>query len=133
MYLVVNARKGISSLQLAKKIGVQQKTAWFLLQRIRQAFGQDLATLQGMVEVDELYGGGKEHNKHDDRKGGGGSRGASGKQPALGMRERGGYSVATPVSSTSKEELQSKISQHVQGRATICSDEHASYQGCGDK
>ena len=118
MYLVVTARKGISSLQLAKKIGVQQKTAWFLLQRIRQACGQDLATLQGMVEVDELYGGGRR---------------ASGKQPALGMRERGGYSVATPVSSTSKEELQSKISQHVQERATICSDEHASYQGCGDK
>lgn len=134
MYLVVTARKGISSVQLAKEIGVQQKTAWFLLQRLRQACGQDLAMLQGMVEVDELYVGGKEHNKHDDRKGGGGGRGASGKQPVLGMRERGGHSVAIPVASTSKEELQSRISQYVQEGATICSDEHASYQGietCG--
>lgn len=128
MYLVVTARKGISSVQLAKEIGVQQKTAWFLLQRIRQACGQVLAMLQGMVEVDELHAGGKERNNHEDKRDGGG-RGSFGKQPVLGMRARGGRFVAMPVPSISKEVLQSTISQHVEEGATICSDEQASYQG----
>ena len=68
MYLVVTARKGISSLQLSKEIGVQQKTAWFMLQRLREACGNDFAKLKGIVEVDELYVGGKERNKPADKK-----------------------------------------------------------------
>src|SRR5882672_12810394 len=59
MYLLVTARKGISSLQLAKEIGVTQKSAWFMLSRIREALGSDLKVLQGIVEVDETYIGGK--------------------------------------------------------------------------
>ena len=102
MYLVVTARKGISSLQLAKEIGVQQKTAWFMLQRLREACGNDLGKLQGMIEVNELYVGGKEHNKHASEKQHAG-RGPAGKQPILDMRERGGKPVAMPVASTSKE------------------------------
>jgi transposase-like protein len=58
MYLLVTARKGISSLQLAKQIGVTQKTAWFMLQRLREACGNDPTTLAGIVECDETYVGG---------------------------------------------------------------------------
>ena len=71
IYLVVTARKGVSSMQLSKELGVTQTTAWFMLQRIRSACGDDNEGnefLFGVVEADEVYIGGREKNKHASKK-----------------------------------------------------------------
>src|SRR5580698_7796356 len=64
MYLLVTARKGISSMQLAKEIGITQKSAWFMLGRLREACGDNFAKLSGIVEIDEAYFGGLAKNMH---------------------------------------------------------------------
>src|SRR5271154_179277 len=92
MYLLVTARKGISSMQLAKEIGITQKSAWFVLGRLREACGDNLEMLRGIVEIDEAYFGGKEENKHANKKANRG-QGPSGKTVVLGIRERGGVTT----------------------------------------
>ena len=83
MYPLVTARKGISSMQLAKEIGITQKSAWFLLHRLREACGDDFKKLCGIIEIDETFVGGTEANKHENKKLKAG-RGTVGKTAVLG-------------------------------------------------
>ncbi len=126
MYMVVTARKGISSLQLSKQIGVTQKTAWFMLGRLREAVSDD-DTLSGIVEVDETYIGGKESNRHDSKKFSRNQRYLE-KTPVLGMRQRGGKSFAVPLENTKAKSIVPPIEERVRPGATVYSDEHASYK-----
>lgn len=128
MYLMVTARKGISSLQLAKEIGVTQKSAWFMLQRLREACGGKGGKLTGIVEIDEAFIGGKEANRHESKKLGMGQGGA-GKSIVLGLRERGGRTVALTVKGRDKETLQNAIYENVEIGSTLMTDEHSGYSG----
>jgi transposase-like protein len=131
MYLLVTARKGISSMQLAKEIGITQKSAWFVLQRLREACGDDLTVLRGLVEIDEMYVGGKESNKHLDKRTMEKHRGAAGKAIVLGLRERDGRTKATPVPDTSRHTLSHAVHETVEIGSIIHTDEHPSYTGLG--
>ena len=109
VYIVVTARKGMSSLQLSKEIGVTQKTVWFMLGRLREACGGDIGKLDGIVEIDETYIGGKCPNMSNAKRKEltGTGCGAVGKQAVMGMRERGGRSKAMLIEGTSRADLHS--------------------------
>jgi transposase-like protein len=128
MWLLVNAKNGISSWEIHRAIGVTQKTAWFMLQRARLAMQDELTggSLGGEVEVDETFIGGKARNMHTERKrryqkeG----RNTGGKSIVLGMLERGKTVRATVVPDRTKATMQPIVGANVEPGTQIYSDEH---------
>lgn len=128
IWLATSHKKGISSIQLSKDIGVTQKTAWFMLQRIRNCFGFDNDNnLSNEVEVDETYVGGKNKNKHNAKKvEGTQGRSVKDKAPVFGMVERGGKLNAKCVDDVTIRTLTQEIVKYVND-ATVYSDEWLGY------
>lgn len=125
-YLMTTAKKGISSCQMARELGVTQKTAWLLCHKIREIWTVPVAPFTGIVETDETYIGGKEKNKHFSKKLNIG-RGTVGKQIVLGLRERTGKVKAILANGTDIPEIQSFINENVRPGSFLYTDSHKSY------
>lgn len=129
IYLHLTSLKGVSSMKLHRDIGVSQKTAWFMLQRIREAFSDDDddGPFGGPVEVDETFVGGKEQNKHERQR----SRARGGvprKAAVIGAKDRATGKVrARPVEHTDAPTLQGFVRQHAHLGARVYSDGHPGY------
>ena len=130
LYLLSTTSKGISSVQLAKHLGVTQKTAWFMAHRIRASAGQGKGRLFGKVEADETFIGGLSKNMHKAKrqaaiKGTGGM----GKTPIFGMRSRGGELRAKVVPSVRLSDLHRELKSNVAPGATLYTDNWVGYRG----
>jgi transposase-like protein len=123
IYLIVNHKKGISSLQLGRDIDVTQKTAWFMLHRIRHILGLDDDNMfDGTTECDEVYLGGKEGNKHASKKN------IAEKTVVVGMVNREtGKAKATVVESNKSYELQEVIYNNIKEGSNIVTDSYSGY------
>jgi transposase-like protein len=132
VWLIANSKNGISSHELARSLGVTQKSAWFMLHRIRLAMQtKSFERLSGEVEVDETYIGGKARNMHKadrKRKGiDGGPRG--GKTSVLGMIERGGRVKAEVVPNVKRKTLYPRVVDAIEVGSSIYTDSLHSYKG----
>lgn len=137
VWMIANMKNGVSSHEVARSIGVTQKTAWFMLQRIRLAMQDETGgKLSGDVEVDETYVGGKARNMHEGKRkriGFSSKNSMVGKVAVMGLLERHGHNgsrIKTKVlGGRRKGHLQPVVREHVEAGTTVNTDAHFSYQG----
>jgi transposase-like protein len=132
MWMVTNCKNGVSSCEIAKDVKVTQKSAWFMLHRIRLAMQDDFfgSKLGGEVEVDETFIGGKARNMHVGKRqrritGTGGKD----KTAVMGILERGGKIRTAVIPNRRKSALQTEVKKHVEAGAALYTDALLSYEG----
>ncbi|WP_370335442.1 IS1595 family transposase [Parvularcula marina] len=133
IWLITSHKKGIASTQLAKDIKVTQKTAWFMLHRLRhaartQSFNRPL---DGEVEADETYVGGKTRNMHAKKRKT--LKALSNKTAVMGLQERGGELRATVLPNRHKDTIQGEVRANVSRTATLITDEAQQYKSLKDE
>jgi transposase-like protein len=131
-FLNTSLKKGISSIQLAKYLGITQKSAWFMLQRIRYGFeySGDQTLLSDIVEMDEAYIGGAEKNKHASKRTPG-TRGRGSmytKTPVVGMLQRGGEVRLVRTETTDTHTIHRLVKENIDPAATVMSDSYKPYR-----
>ena len=115
-------------MKLHRDLCITQKTAWMMAQKIREGWKEGKGMLSGTVEVDETFIGGKEKNKHEDKRSH--TRGPSGKTVVVGIKDREANKVfAKPVAERSKEDIHGLIGETVSPEAKVYTDDHRSYIG----
>ena len=130
IYLHLTSLKGVSSMKLHRDIGVSQPAAWFMLQRIRKAWENDGDwPFAGPIEINETYMGGKERNKHKDKKLKAG-RGTVGKTAVVGAKDRKTNKVRAKVTEkTDAKTLQKFVADNAAEGATVYTDDATAYKG----
>jgi transposase-like protein len=129
LYLMLTSKKGISALQIHRMIGSgSYRTAWFICHRLRAGLADpEFRRLMGVVEIDETYIGGKEHNRHWDKKKGG--RGTAGKIPVIGAISRKGNVVCKMIEDADTETLTRFVRRTVDEKVDlVATDEHSGYR-----
>jgi len=127
MYLLTAHKKGISSHQLARDLGIGQKAAWFVLCRLREMLrSKSVELLDNIVEVDETYVGGKWDNMSKDKRAKQRESGKDNKVPVMGLIERGGNVTFTVIG---KDSFKDVVRRHVDPDAQLVTDSHLGYQG----
>ena len=130
VYLLSTSGKGISSVQLAKQIGVTQKTGWFIDHRIRKAMKKNKGQLFGKIEDDETFIGGLSKNMHaKQRKAAIRGTGGTNKTPVFGMKTRAGEVRAKVVAPVGMVDLHREIKSNVAQGATLYTDKWVGYRG----
>ena len=128
-YLWSVSLKGVSSMRLHRDLKITQKSAYFMAQRLREAWSDSPGGMLGPVEVDETFVGGKEKNKHAHKKLKAG-RGTVGKMIVVGAKDRETNHVsAAVVGNTDAKTLQSFVGERAAKGATVYTDDHGGYQG----
>jgi transposase-like protein len=130
MWMLSNCKNGVSSYEIHRSLGVTQKTAWFMLQRIRLAMQEDDSKpLSGIVEMDETFVGGKAKNMHQKDRVRKIGQPNKGKTVVVGILERGGKVRAGVVADRTRAVLHEIVENHIAPGSTLMTDELYAYRG----